>query len=423
MKARQRKMFYGWWIVLGSFFGIQLGFTALFYTFSVFLKPIADWFLWNRGEVSFSISIGSLGAIVGAPVFGRLMDRYGVRPVVLVSTLFFTAGLVSFRYLPMRIWYLYLLFFCLGLLAGGTTLLPYTTLVSRWFDKRRGIALGVMASGSGTGGLLLPPAFHSLIVHLGWTNAYAVLGALSCLVVIPIALLVLKERPQDLGLPPDGWSSGHGGKEAREKTIDGMSWKEARRTPTFWCLAASFFLMSSSINGPLIHLVSFLTDRGMAASTAALYVSLLAGASLFGRIVSGYMADRWIAKYVAMMFFAGASAGTFVLWLRPEDQFLAAAVFVLGLAFGAEVDLSAYLVGKCFGLSSFGEIYSYIYGIFVLGAVAGPAFAGVVFDRTNSYEGAFLTFLVAMLFSTASMLPVRSLSETRASEAERLPVA
>jgi MFS family permease len=411
MTLENRHIYYGWWIVLGAFFGNQIGFTAVFYTFSVFLKPIAESLQWSRGQVSFSISIASFGCIVGAPFVGRLMDRYGVRPVVSVSTFLLMAGLNSFRFLPPKIGFLYTFLFLLGLTAAGTTLLPYTTLVSRWFEKRRGIALGIAAAGSSTGGFFLPPIFSQIIANLGWANAYGLLGFLSFFIMIPITLFLLKEFPRDLGLFPDGDLPGERFEsfESKEKKVAaGLSWKEARRTRTFWLLAIGFFLMSGSINGSLIHLVPFLTDRGMETSRAVLFVSLLAGSSLAGRLISGYMADRWVAKSVAALFFGGAAAGTFVLWLGPGGGLLILAIFAVGLAFGAEVDLSAYLVGKCFGLGSFGEIYSYIYGIFVLGAVIGPAFAGILFDQTGSYDRVFLAFFGAMVASSLLMIPVKS---------------
>jgi MFS family permease len=293
--------------------------------------------------------------------------------------------------------------------------------VSRWFEKRRGIALGLAASGGGAGGFLLPPLFQFFIERLGWIDAYAVLGFLSLLVVLPVSVFLLKESPGVLGLLPDGEAEAAPGAATRQRTVEGLTWPEARKTLTFWLLAFGFFFVSAAMTGSVIHLVPFLTDRGMTPPRAALYVSLLAGASLLGRLISGYMADRWIAKFVAMIFFSGAAAGLFILWLQPEDRLLSVAVFAIGLAFGAEVDLSAYLAGKSFGLASFGEIYSYIYGIFVLGAVVGPAFAGMLFDQTGSYQNVLLTFFAAISLSALFMGPTRSLAEITSGTPQGVP--
>ncbi|MFQ5904126.1 MAG: MFS transporter [Candidatus Binatia bacterium] len=237
--APQRKIYYGWWIVLGALLGVQLGSVAIYFTFGVFLKPIAETFLLSRGEVAFAVSLKSVGSILSAPMIGWLIDRYGVRPVVAVSTLCFASGLLSIRFLPHQMGYLYLFFFLLGFADNGTTFLAYGTLVSRWFERHRGIALGIAMSGAAIGGFLLPPLFHFLIARLGWVNAYAVLAVLSS-IMIPIALWVFKESPQELGLLPDGDVPSGSSMKTEKKIINGMTLREASRTPTFWFLGASF---------------------------------------------------------------------------------------------------------------------------------------------------------------------------------------
>jgi MFS family permease len=242
----------------------------------------------------------------------------------------------------------------------------------------------------------MPSLAHSLISFAGWRGAYTILGILVIVVTIPVVGFFLVEKPQMMGLVPDGDEVRTQITDLHRPEIHGLSGGEALRTGTFWLLFVAFFLIGISVVGCLIHLVPMLTDRGVSSRTAALATSVLGGAVILGRIVSGYLLDRYFASYVAFIFFIGAAIGVVLLWSGMIGMWAFVAAFFLGIGMGAENDIIAYVVSRYFGLKSYAEIYGYVLISFALGGVVGPLMMGIGFDRTGSYG----TVLAIFLFST-----------------------
>jgi MFS family permease len=222
-------------------------------------------------------------------------------------------------------------------------------------------------------------------------------------VAIPVVGLLLRETPQLMGLEPDGETAGQaeGGKQRGPE--EGLSFYEAWHTSTFWFMVSAFFLISVSFHGYIIHLVPLLTDRGLSARSAALTVSLAAGATLLGRVGIGYLLDRFFAPYVAGWFFCGFALGIALLWSGAVGGLAFVAVMLVGLGLGAELDVMPYAVSRYFGLRAFGEIYSYTFAIFTLGGVVGPPLMGAGFDTTGSYSLVLATFVMAALTAAGLM--------------------
>jgi cyanate permease len=271
--------------------------------------------------------------------------------------------------------------------------------------------------GLGLGGFIMAPLTQYLIAEWGWRVAYALLGVLVWVIVLPCAGLLLHDRPEPYGLLPDGARPGT--EQLNRLSGASLTVAQAWRTTNFWCLCTAFFLLSIAAHGFLIHLIPLLTDRGLSSQTAAFYVALLAVSSVVGRAVSGFLADKaqaaWSmgSKYIALVYFLGAAIGIVCLW--GGEGTAAAALFAVffGLSLGSEVDLFPYMVGRCFGLSAFAEIYGYTLAAFGLGGVLGPLVTGVIFDATGSYSVALGIFLVLVLVAAGLMLPLRVLATDR----------
>jgi MFS family permease len=273
---------------------------------------------------------------------------------------------------------------------------PYYKVISNWFDKRRGLALGLTMAGAGLGFFVMPALSYALISNLGWRMAYVVIGISVVVVTIPVVALFLRETPQSMGLMPDGEQVSEEIKTTvRERS--GLTGKEAMHSATFWVMCASLFLVSLALNGCLIHLVPLLTDRGVSPQTAALSASVLGGATLLGRLGTGYLLDKFFAATVAMFFFSLGALGVLMLWTGVGGWLSFLVAILLGLGIGAEGDIMPYLVGRYFGLKSFGEIYAYVLAIYTLGAVVGPIVMGVGFDSTGSYDIVLIPFLMLTL--------------------------
>jgi len=402
-KESGNSFLYGWWIVFVAAVGLSMGYGPIVtFTFGVFFKLLNQEFGWSRGDISQAFSISLFVMSLVFPFVGRLVDRFGARKVIIPSILLFGLGLMSLSLLSANIWQLYAVYILLGLVGGGTAPVPYSNVLSHWFDKRRGLALGVAMVGLGLGAFVMPSLAQMLIVSQGWRQAYLVFGLMVMVITIPIVGLFFKETPEMVGLRPDGDVINPNHPNTSEQKI-GLSAQEARQTHTFWILVGAFFLMSASVHGCLIHLVPLLTDRGISPQLAAGATSLFGAALLFGRVGAGYLLDHFFASSVALCFFCGTALGLLLLWSGVTGTAAFIAAFLVGLGMGAEGDIIAYLIGRYFGLRAFGEIYGYAFGAFTLGGVSGPLLMGRGFDATGSYSLGLGVFVVVTLIAAGLM--------------------
>ncbi len=400
------RIFYGWWVVLASGIGLLASFgPVVSFTFGVFIAPLSREFQWSRGEISVAFSLAMLMLGLFSPAIGRLVDRLGARRVILPATVLFGASLMALSRVE-ALWHLYIIYLVMGMVGGGTAPVPYSTVVSRWFDRRRGLALGVMMVGTGLGMFLMPSLAHGLIEAIGWRQAYVVLGGTVILLTLPVVGIVLKETPESMGLHPDGVARGPAfeQREMIEAEREGVGWIHALRTRTFWLMIAAFFLISATVHGCLTHLAPLLTDRGVSPQQAAQATSLLGGAVLVGRVVTGYLLDRFFAPRVAFAFFSGALIGVLLLWSGATHEMAFLSAFLIGLGMGAEVDIIAYLVSRYFGLHAFGSIYGYAFAAYIFGGLAGPLVMGMGVDWTGTYRWPLGIFIGVMLVALSLIL-------------------
>jgi MFS family permease len=400
----RRKVFHGWFIVPVAAIGLLMGYVPVIgFSFTVFFKPLSQEFNWSRAEISLGFSLSLLVLSAALPIVGRLVDRFGARRIILPAALLFGLGLASFYFLQASLRQFYAIYIFLGIVGSGTAAVPYYKVISHWFDKRRGLALGLTMGGAGIGFVVMPSLSYALIATLGWRLAYVLIGIAVIVITIPVVGLFLKERPQTMGLLPDGELVDQAHPEAHEKVVSGITGPEAWGSATFWVMCTALFLVSVSLNGCLIHLVPLLTDRGITPQRAALSVSVLGGATLLGRVGTGFLLDRFFAANVAVCFFCFGGLGMLMLWAGVSGPLSFAAAALVGVGIGAEGDIMAYLVGRYFGLRAFGEIYAYILAIYTLGAVVGPLLMGVSFDSTGSYSSVLILF-VLLTFAGAALM-------------------
>lgn len=395
VQSRER-VFYGWWVVTAASVGLFVGFgPVITFTFGIFFNAMSEELGWSRGEFSLAFSLSLLMLACFSPLVGRLVDRFGARAVIVPSTVLFGLAFMSLGALSSHIWHAYAVFLFMGAVGGGTAPVPYSGVVSRWFDRRRGLALGLMMAGTGLGTFVMPALASALIGYAGWRGAYLAIGLFVIAVAVPVVSLLLVDAPETVGQRPDGDAGGPAAHGPSRDGDAGLSARDALSSGGFWIMFAAFFLVSASVHGSLIHMVPMLTDRGLSAQAAAFATSLLGGALLIGRVGTGYLLDRLFAPYVAACLFFGAALGLLFLWSGATGGLAFAGAFLMGLGMGAEVDIIAFLVSRYFGLRSFGEIYGYAFGSYMLGGVAGPFAMGVGFDAAGSYDAVLGAFLVA----------------------------
>src|SRR5215831_8817078 len=234
--ARINRFFFGWYIVIAAALGLFVSYGPLVvYSFGVFLKPIDGELGWGRSRVSLALSLSLAAMALGSPVAGRLLDRFGPRKVILPGALIFGLALMSFPFVRPPV--LFYAPFILSGLAGSTTgMVAYLSVVSRWFDRRRGLALGLAMIGIGAGSFVLPPISQILIDAAGWRQAYAMLGLASIIVTLPVAGLFLKPSPDAMGLAPDGAPEASSAEKQPPPEQHETTGRRALRTRVFWTM-------------------------------------------------------------------------------------------------------------------------------------------------------------------------------------------
>jgi len=388
-----------WWIVFASVLGLLVGNGPIMqFTFGVLLAPISREFGWNRGTVSSAIVVGLWMTGIATPFVGRLVDRFGIRPVALPAIALFSLATASVALVPASPAAFTALYALMGLGAAGQTPLIYAKAISARFDEKRGLALGIAMAGVGLGAAVVPQFAQALIGVAGWRGAYAGLGGLTFALAFPaVALFIGRQAPA----PP---VSDVLAQNRSATQMPGLTGYQAVRTATFWRLAISFFIVAAATGGAIAHIVPLLTDRGVSPQTATRLLTLAGLALIAGRLLAGYLLDRVFAPYVTAAFFLAPLIGIAVLLVASEPQPAAIGTLLVGIGLGAEVDLIAFLLSRYLGMRSFGEIYGYFFAIFMLGAGLGPFAMGVSFDRTGSYKLMLVCFGLALAPASLMML-------------------
>jgi predicted MFS family arabinose efflux permease len=390
----------GWPTILACAVGACAGLTGLaFYTFGLFVKPLSATFGWTRGQITLGMSFITLGTVVCAPLVGWMIDRWGVRRVAAPSLLGAALAFAMMSRVGPGIWTFYA--GCLGIAVLGCATAPvsWTRAVSQRFIKARGLALGLTLLGSATAGLVGVPAVQWLITHRGWNAGYLGIAGFSALVAFPVVVLLLGRRPRHVDTAPPLATSG-------------MTLAQALRTGAFWTLAIGVLLLITAQSGTIIHLVPLLTDRGLPAVEAAGIAGLMGLAVFVSRVGVGALLDRFQPPLVAGLTLAAPVAAAAILAVCGTDRAaLVAAVLLLGLAAGAEIDFLSYFAARHFGMRAYGKIYGCLFAMFSLGNGLGAPIMGAIYDRTGAYQpalwGAAALFAGgAVLFASLAWRPV-----------------
>jgi MFS family permease len=367
-------------ILVVSVPAIMVSFGSLvIFSFGAFIKPLNERFGWSRGQISLAFTLTALMVAIFSPILGRLIDRAGVRRVLLPCAAIYCAAFTSLASAG-SLWMIYLVYLVMGIVGNGSAHLAWARVISSSFDQQRGLALAVMMAGVGAGAIGIPPLATWLLGKFGWSAA--------CLIFAG-AILVLGWLSPLLFLPDI-----RGSEDARRRA---GSFRGVRGNRVFWLLIAGFFLFSISVNGVIAHLIPLLSDRGLSASTAGFAASMLGVLTLFGRLLTGALLDRFRGSHVGGFFFALAAVGVAALSQAKTIPTAYAAAGLVGLGMGAEADVMSYLISRFFPMDSFSEIYGYTFTAYAIAAAFGPLLMGWSFDQFHSYVGAVLALAAAML--------------------------
>jgi MFS family permease len=405
MTAR-RPIFYGWWIVGVATGGVLFGYSGFVSTaFGLFVLRLQAAFGWSRTELSLAVTLATALVVVLSPIVGALVDRVGVRRVLLPSLLIFGLAIAGLSLQTGALWQMYALYALIACAGTGTTPIVFGRIIVNWFDRRRGLALGITLSGVGLAGVVLPLLIQPLIDARGWRVGYLALSAVIVLLVWPVACFLVRDTPAEKGCLPDGHPlRAADGAPLAVMPAQGLSLREALRTRHFWQMVAAFLPLGTVSVGMITHLAPLLAGRGYGALELSLLLAINGAALIVGRVLCGLLVDRYFGPYVAAAFLLSQAAALGLLGASSSFAASAAAVVLLGMGFGAEFDVMAYLISRYLGLTAYGKVYGLLYSAFSVGAMVGPIAMGRSYDALGSYSPALHAFTVAPVLAALLLI-------------------
>jgi MFS family permease len=389
-------IYYGWWIVLATFLNLFFVVGIIFYGFPVFYPYFVESLGFTRAQVTQGFFLGFL--LVGLPsgvLAGTLIDRVGARSVILAGV-----GLVGGSMVLMgsmtRFWQFELL--CIVEVLGYVLAGPIANqvLIARWFRGRRGQAMGYAYLGLGLGGVVSPLLINFLSRSLGWRHALELVGALVMLVLFPAGIWVTRSGPEELGLTSeDSSESERAQKDFTAQDSASVGIAQAVRSPAFWLIIAGSTLVIGTIGAVIQHLILFLKDAGYSATAASRFSTILLTSSLAGRVVVGYLADRFRKTHLMAFFYFLIGASVFLLAEQHSPAGLWTFAIIFGFSMGADYMLIPLVTAECFGTASLGKLLALIIMVYSVGQWGFPWIVGRIFDARHSYELAWKMAAVA----------------------------
>lgn len=455
-----------WAVVMAAAIGVGLGLSPLpFYTIDVMVGPLGQEFGWTRGEVFSAIAVSTFTGLFTAPLIGMLAERFGARPVALISIVTFGLAMMAMGLNNGDKRLYFFLWFCLAVAGAGTLPIVLTRPVNNWFDKRRGFALGIALIATGIFGALVKGLAQYMVDAYSWRMAYVALGSLPILIALPFAILTLRDihdkpyqeslaarfKPLLLGISflgglalvylafqftlplfqENGFRLAYGMafafmaiiliafasaffvpiKMMPPATIDaskrmdlpGLTLLETLRTWRFWLLAICFVPISYAIGAMVPSIVPLLVTKGFEVSEAVSLATLTGLAVLFGRLIGGYLIDKVWAPGVAFVFLSLPAVALFLFTGEVTQAGAMIAILLIGFGAGVEYDFMAYLVSKYFGMKRYSAIYGALYAFFAAGAGFGPTVMNNLAD-SHGWDFTLQTAAIALIIATIPLL-------------------
>ena len=403
MKQNPEKgIYYGWWIVAGSFVLLFLFAGAGFYSFSIFIKPLEDSFGWSRSQISFAMSIYLLVHGISAPIIGHWTERYGPKRVMTI----FAAGTgvafitVSFT---QSLWFFYGAYAFLSVTTTGIGFIPVSSLISRWFVKRRGTALGITMVGISVGGMIMSPVVETIISYFSWRESFIFLGFLVWILALPVTFFILKGSPADKGLLANGNTISENDKtdsastESQSAEQEGWPLKAALRSRAFRWITVTYILAPLAQLGVLQHQVPLIMDSGMSETAAATALGFTAGLGGLGKLGFGRLSELIPFHLTAMICFGMQALGIVFLYYADSTLMIWLHVLAFGFGMGGIVVLLPVVVGQYFGLVAFGTIMGVVSFAMSIGSSSGAVISGIIYDFFGNYEYALMAYIVLYL--------------------------
>ncbi len=405
------RFFYGWYVLVAS--AVMLFFNSgAQFSIGIMFKPILTAFGWSRSDISVVVFVNMAVYAISMLAMGKAYDRFGPKWVIITSVTFLGTGFIGLS--RMNSFYGFLLYY--GILCGvgfsGSTVLIFTSLVSKWFMKWRGLVISLALSGGCLGQFFLIPFYTDMIITRGWQATCFFIGTIILIVNVALAFLIIRGDPDKLGYKPMGIDLIDSSSITVQPDIPigrsrDFTLKEAARTPSFWLFTGVMFVCGAGDFFISTHLVPFVTDSGVSQVTAGSMLAWFGLFSLFGIIVAGPVSDL-IGNKIPILTTFVVRALLFFLILNFQNE-ITFYIFSLGFGFTLLITavLNVTLVGKMFGFANIGLLTGFITTIHHLGGGLLAYVGGAVFDRTESYQAVFIFYAVMSLLAIVACIFIR----------------
>ena len=382
-----------WPLVLAAAVGFSFHSVMTYYT-GLFIGPVGDEFGWSRTQVAAGLSLSSVTVTVLSPFFGVLIDRWGTRRLALPGLVLKGGIIAAFGLVSNSVAEWLVLWFIYALTSMAVKSTVWTTAIAGVFSAGRGLALGVVMSGTAMAQIIVPPLGNWLISEFGWRSAFAWMGLGWGGIAFLLCVFFLFDAHDDMRK-----KQAEGGSNVKV-TLPGLTLAEAWRNTSLWRIAISTFLMMLFTIALIVHQIPIMIEAGVTRTNAAWLASLAGFAGLAGKLITGRLLDSYKPNYVGGVTLGAASLG-FILLLEPLRTFelIIVAMLITGYASGTKLQICAYLTARYAGMRFFGTIFSVMASLIALGSGLGPVLGGIAYDFRGDYTYLLIGGIAASLFS------------------------
>ncbi len=405
MKARfSMKFYYGWVITFALAVTETISWGIIFYAFTVFITPMEADLGWGRTEMTGAFSLFMIVSGLMAYPVGSWIDRHGGRWLMTGGSALASLLIIAWSQVT-DLGVFYLIWVGLGVCAAATLYEPAFAVVTTWFVRRRSAALTVITFAAGLASTIFLPLSDALLHAHGWRNAVLILGMVLAITTILPHALILRRRPSDMGLLPDGEPFIP---DAPPVILSGTTVREALSSRAFWVLTIAFGLSALAAQAIRIHIIPYLMESGIDASTAALASGAIGLMQVAGRAVFAPLDSKFSGRVMVAWVLGLQAASMLLLALGASPLILLLFIVVFGTSYGAKTLARASVVGKEFGASHYGRISSVMSVFLTLGWTLGPVGAGYLYDLRGNYDLVVWAIIIISLGSVGVMALIRT---------------
>ena len=403
----KRPVFYGWWIVLSAFISNFVNVGTSGYALTVMLLPMQESFGVTRGIISLAPAARNLSSAVFAPLLGNHMDKPGRARIIMIGGTISGCLSLVLAGVSNSVWFFLVAYGVLGglsMVSAGNMM--GNVLLAKWFIKKRARATSIAAMGIALGGVIMVPITTVILASAGWRWTWAILGVSGLMVLMPLALLVVKTEPEQIGLKPDGATDEiQSGNNSVSVVREEVQWTraEAMRTPTFWILNVVTGMIIAIGGGVMLHLSAFLQDDGYSRAMASIAVTVFSLGSLFSYAFWGYALDKIPPRFLIISAHCLLACGIAMMLYLNSGVVVQIGAFIYGCGFGAS-PITRVIWANYYGRRLQGSIQGIVMPFSLIATMSGPLIGGFVFDLTGNYVAPFNIFIGMAVF--ASLLAI-----------------